>query len=273
MNTNLMETAKDHMIVVAHSGISGGNIPGNTMTSFEIALMQGVDMIEMDVSMSADGVLIIFHPGMEEFRLGMKINLSEMPYEEIRKLRYQNSPFGIPTFDEVLERLKGRCFINVDKFWDHPKEIYQAVKRHGMLDQIVVKTAPSEDVFRFLEEVAPDMAYLPIVKNTYRYHEELMRRSINYVGAEFVFDHEDAEVAGEAMKERMHQDDKLIWVNAIVFNERHQLAAGHSDNTALSESLDKGWGWLADQGFDMIQTDWAGMMIDYLKRSNKYYHS
>lgn len=273
MNFNLAETAKEHLIIAAHAGISGGNIPGNTITAFDIALAQGSDMIEMDLNMSADGVLIIFHPGEEEHRLGKQIHLPEMPYEEIRKLRYQSTPFGIPSFDEVLERYKGKCYINVDKFWDHPKEIYHAIKRHNMLDQIVVKCDPSEEVFRFLEEVAPDIAYLPIVKNNYRHHEELMRRNIHYVGAEFVFDTEDAELASDEMIERMHRSGKLIWANAIIFNHRHQLAAGHSDNTALSESPDKGWGWLADRGFDIIQTDWAGMLIDYLKRNNKYYHS
>ena len=270
---NLYETAKDHLIIAAHAGISGGNIPGNTMTAFEIALAQGSDMIEMDLNMSADGVLVIFHPDMEEVHFGKNVCLPQMPYEEIRKLRYRATPFGIPSFDEVLERFKGKCYINVDKFWDHPKEIYHAIKRHNMLDQIVVKCAPSEEVFRFLEEVAPDIAFLPIVKNTFPYHEGLLHRNLNYVGAEFVFDIEDAEVASEEMIARMHRDSKLIWVNAIIFNHRHQLAAGHSDNTALSESPDKGWGWLADRGFDIIQTDWSGMLIDYLKQSNKYYRS
>ena len=77
---NLFETAKDHLIVVAHSGVSGGNIPGNTMISFEIALAQGADMVEMDLSMSSDGVLTVFHPDEEEMHLRQKICLSSMPY-------------------------------------------------------------------------------------------------------------------------------------------------------------------------------------------------
>jgi glycerophosphoryl diester phosphodiesterase len=35
--------------------------------------------------------------------------------------------------------------------------------------------------------------------------------------------------------------------------------------------MDKGWGWLSDKGFDFIQTDWPMMLIDYLKKANKYY--
>ena len=57
----------------------------------------------------------------------------------------------------------------------------------------------------------------------------------------------------------------------FIYNYREQLAAGHSDDTALTESMDKGWGWLSDKGFDFIQTDWPMMLIDYLKKTNKYY--
>ena len=70
---------------------------------------------------------------------------------------------------------------------------------------------------------------------------------------------------------KMHADGKLVWVNSIIYDYKKQIAAGHSDDTALTESEDKGWGWLADKGFDFIQTDWPQMLIGYLKASGKYY--
>ena len=57
--------AKENIIIVAHRGACGGNIPCNTVASYEIALKQGADMIEVDVSCSRDGKLFLFHPGME----------------------------------------------------------------------------------------------------------------------------------------------------------------------------------------------------------------
>ena len=276
MKFDIFETARDHLIVAAHRGVSGGNIPCNTATAYEIALRQGADMIEVDLNMSSDGVLVIFHPGMEKAHLGAAVKLPEMTYEQIKALRYQNydltpTQFGIVNFDDLLEQFKGRCYINIDKFWDHPEEIYRAVKRHKMEDQIVVKSAPSEKVLQVLEAVAPDIPFLPIVKNSYPQHEELMRRGINYIGAEFVFTKEDAEVASAEMIDRMHRDGKLVWANAIIYNYKDQLSAGHSDDTSLSQSPDLGWGWLADRGYDIVQTDWPQMMIDYLKASGRYY--
>ena len=71
--------------------------------------------------------------------------------------------------------------------------------------------------------------------------------------------------------EKMHGDGKLVWMNSIIYNYKDQLCGGHSDDTALTESEDKGWGWIADKNVDFIQTDWTMMLIDYLKRTGKYY--
>lgn len=276
MNFNIFETAKDHVVVAAHRGASGGNIPCNTWVSYEAALAQGADMIEVDLNMSADGVLIIFHPGMEKAHLCTDKKLPMLTYEEISTLRYVNfdntpTQFGVMRFDELLERFKGRCYINIDKFWGHPAEIYREIKRHNMQDQIIVKSAPKDNVFDVLEQVAPDISFLPIVKNTHPLHEELMRREFNYIGAEVLFTDEASEMAQPEFIEKMHRDGKLVWVNSIIYNYRDQLSAGHSDDTSLCESPDKGWGWLADKGYDIIQTDWTQMMVDYLKKADKYY--
>ena len=69
----------------------------------------------------------------------------------------------------------------------------------------------------------------------------------------------------------VYADGKLVWVNSIIYDCRAQLAARHSDDTAIAGDCEFGWGWLADKGYDMIQTDWALMLINYLKESGKYY--
>ena len=275
---NIWDSAKEKILVVAHRGAAGGNIPCNTLVSYETALKQGADMIEIDVEMSRDGKLFIFHPGMEPHHLGISEYICNMKAEEIEKLRYVNydrtpTQFPINTFDELLETFKGRCYINVDKFWGHPKEIYETIKRHNMADQIVVKSSPSDKVFEVLEGLAPELAYMPIVRDTHPLHEKLLASKINYIGAEVLFTSEDAEVASPAFFDKMHKDGCLVWGNAIIYNYKEQLSAGHSDDTALSQSMDLGWGWLAKRGFDLIQTDWTGMMVQYLKEKDLLYRS
>ena len=273
---DLRETAKDHKIIVAHRGVSGGNIPCNTMTAYEIALKQGADMIETDLSMTADGELVIFHPKMEKHHFNMDVDLAAMTAEEVSKLRYVNyddtpTQFGVLKFDELLEAFKGRCYINIDKFWGAPEAIYRAVKRHGMTEQVLVKSSLSEEVLSVLESVAPELPFMPIVKEAHPAHEELMKRNVNYVGVEVLFKNDDSVLATDEFFDKMHKDGKLVWVNSIIYNTKAQLSGGHSDDSALSDSMEYGWGWLGDRGFDIIQTDWPIMLINYLKETGRYY--
>ncbi len=276
MSFDLFQKAKENIIIVAHRGSAGGNIPCNTMTSYEIALKQGADMLEVDVSRSRDDVLFIFHPGMEEDHLCKKINLKKMKFEQIQKERYVNydrslTQFGMPSFDDFLEQFKGRCFINIDKFWDNPEEIYKAIKRHDMSDQILVKSKISKNTLDIVENICPEIMFMPIVKEEHPLHEDLMKRKINYIGAEVLFEKDNSPLAGKEFIDMMHRDGKLVWANAIIYDYKEQLAGGHSDDTAFTVSEDYGWGWLADRNFDFIQTDWTMMLIDYLKKSGKYF--
>lgn len=271
MHFDLQHDALSRTLITAHRGVWGGNIPGNTLAAFEIALRQGADMIELDVSNSIDGELFIFHPGMEPVFLHMDKRLSDIPASEIRKLSFLNADatptqFGVNTFDEALEALKGRCYINVDKFWNNVDPIVKAIRRHNMMDQILVKTGPSEEVYRYLEENAPDVNYMVILRDHDDQSEQLLKRGLHYVGAEVLFQTEDSEFATEAYVERMHRAGLLVWANAIVYNHKAVLTAGHNDDISVVGRMDEGWGWLLDKGYDIIQTDWPLMLKNYMNQ-------
>ena len=279
---NLKKDASERIIIAAHRGECGGNIPCNTLVSYEIALSHGADMIEVDVTRSIDGTLWILHPGMEKVHLNYHgpegaSSLPELHDDQIRELRYVNydrayTQFGLCTFNEVLEQFKGRAYINVDKFWDNPKEISEAIRKYDMTDQVLVKTSPNERNLRMIENFAPDINYMPVCNSSNKdIHFELLKRKINYVGMEVIFPDEKDEIASPEWTERLHSDGKLVWVNAIIYDVRHQLSGGHSDDTAFTVSRDYGWGWLADRGYDIIQTDWTQDLALYLDKTGKRY--
>ncbi len=243
-------------------------------------------MIEVDVSMSADGTLWILHPKMEYNHLNYlgtegKTRITELTDSEVEKLRYVNpdrtyTEHGLCRFDEVLSRFKGRCYINVDKFWEHPSEIMDAIKAHGMEDQIVVKTSPKAELFDLMETYAPNIYFLPILNQKkategLNVHEELMGKNINYIGAEVVFTDETVGIGSKEFIDRLHADGKLVWCNAILYNYKVPLAGGHSDDVSLIKDPAEGWGWIADRGYDFLQTDWTLACTTYLERSGKRY--
>jgi len=271
---DIRKTAARKMIVVAHRGVFGGNIHCNTLTAYDIAVRSGADMIEIDVDRAKDGTLVIFHPCMEVPHLGYQGSIRDLTYAEIQeKIRYQNvdhcpTEDSLCTLDEVFERFKGKCFINVDKFWDNPIEISEAIRRHDMADQIIVKTSPTPQLLDIIEAHASDIQYLSIIR-TVEEHELLAGRNLRVVGAEILFREDDAPVCSEAFLQRLHDAGQLAWANAIVYDYRAVIAARHTDDTAMRGDPEYGWGWLVDRGFDIIQTDWPFQLNLFLRETER----
>ena len=256
---DLRAAAREKLLLVAHRGAFAGNIPCNTIAAYEAALRQGADMIEIDLNYTADGKLVVFHPKMERAHLGFSGNINEYDWDFVKQLRYINvdrgvTQFGLNTLDEVLEQFKGRCYINIDKFWVKPREIAQIVRRHGMTDQILGKTSVKPQYLDIVEAYCPDIPYMAVVKS----EEEIAvarPRKINYVGTEVLFREDTSPLCSPEFIEQHHKDGLLVWCNSIVYNYRDVLAGGHSDDRAFLGDPEGSWGWIADRGFDLMQTD------------------
>lgn len=193
-----------------------------------------------------------------------------MKAEEIRKLRLINVDFnetqwGLNTFDEILEQFKGRCILNLDRCGNFIPHVVEVVERHGMREQILLKNAPDEKVLKIVEETAPEYMFMPIYMEEDTATEKIERMKINFVGAELVFQSENSPVIQEAYLDKMLKKGMTLWGNAVLYNYRIPLSAGHTDDCSLLEHPDQGWGWLAEKGFGIIQTDWTYQCCQYLK--------
>jgi glycerophosphoryl diester phosphodiesterase len=58
----------------------------------------------------------------------------------------------------------------------------------------------------------------------------------------------------------------MVWVNAIIYDERAVISAHHTDDVSAAGEPEKGWGWLIDKNIDFIQTDWLLMLKQYMKQ-------
>ena len=260
----------DNVQIVAHRGAAGSNIPCNTIPAFDIALKGGASILEMDLFKSTDGKIFIFHTGKEPYQLNKNIDLTKLDSEEIKKLRLINVDFyptqwGINSFDDVLEHFKGRCILNLDRIGDCIPDVIKAVERHNMKDQVLLKHAPIPSVLKIIEDVAPDYMFMPIYMEEDNASGIIEKMNINYIGAELVFKTEESSVIQPEYIESMKKRGKTLWGNAVLYNYKIPLSAGHTDDVSMIDDPDKGWGWLVDHGFDIIQTDWTYQCCKYLK--------
>lgn len=269
LNKTLFENAKERTLVCAHRGVSGADIPCNTLSAFKAALEQGADIIELDVSKSRDGKFYVFHPGMESAHLGSPLSLSVLPSKIINRLRFLNQDNvptvnSVNTLEEILTFLKGKCYINIDKFWTDIPGITEIIRKTGVENQVIVKTDTKEKYLEQVKKYAPDFMFMPIVKDEDNITDLLSEQGINCIGAEVLFESENARVCSDEYIKAMHEKGKIVWANSIVYNYRAVLSAGHTDNIAVTGEKDRGWGWLIDKSFDIIQTDWCLMLKNYI---------
>ena len=257
-----LDSLRGRTLIAAHRGIAGGDIPCNSMAGFEAALLQGTDVLEMDISISLDGTLYVFHPKKEPLFLGSSQLIPQMRDDQINALRLINadgakSTEPVPRFEDCLERFGSRCILNVDKFWTDIPRIAAAIRRHGMQDRVIVKTPLKPEYIRQLEEYAHDMPFMPLIREDDGTHEMLLRNPrIRYIGAEVLFKEETSPLASPVFIDRVHADGCILWVNPIIYDPREQLVAGRSDDRAVEGDPDGSWGFLIERGFDILQTDW-----------------
>lgn len=273
-----MELSKDirrinrRPLLAAHRGVCGANIPCNTLASYEIALRQGADIVELDVSRSRDGELFAFHPGMEPVYLKCGKYISEMTAAEVREVPLLNQDevptrYRVPTLLEALSFLKDRAYINVDKFWTDIEGITACIRRAGVETQVIVKTFLDEEALCKVERFAPDFMFMPLVRGKDTSTEMLLKRNVNLIGNEVLFETETDEVISDEYISSMHQKGLLVWMNAIVYDEKDVISAGHTDDVSLTDDPAKGWGWLIGKGADIIQTDWPLMLRAYMEQT------
>ena len=116
----------------AHRGLHGEGVPENSLAAFRAAVAAGVG-IELDVQLSADGVLMVFHDDTLLRMTGREEKLSALSFEALRALRLGDSQEKIPTFAEVLAEVGGRVPLLVE------------VKYHNRIDETCEKTAAQLD--------------------------------------------------------------------------------------------------------------------------------
>ena len=109
----------------AHRGASAER-PENTMPAFERAVECGVDALETDVHLTADGVLIVSHDEHAQRMTGARLAYCDMTLDDVRRLDagwgfvspdghrpFAGRGIGVPTFEEVLHAFP-RMHVNVD---------------------------------------------------------------------------------------------------------------------------------------------------------------
>lgn len=114
--------------LIAHRGVFNNiNIPENSLSAFK----KSIDMnlpIELDVMLTSDNKLVVFHDFNLSRMTGEDLFLEYVTYEEINKINLLDTKEKIPTLKEVLELVNGKVFLDIEiKCTKNYKKICQEV--------------------------------------------------------------------------------------------------------------------------------------------------
>lgn len=88
----------------AHRGLHDEQIPENSMAAFRAAKQHGYG-VELDVQMTRDNQLVVFHDSDLRRMCGVKGKLKQFTYEELKNFPLKGSKERIPLFSDVLKLL------------------------------------------------------------------------------------------------------------------------------------------------------------------------
>ncbi len=156
-----------HPVIFAHRGASA-HAPENTIPSFELALAQGADAVELDAKLTVDGQIVVFHDATLDRTTDGTGRLAQKTLADLRSLdagNFFSDQFRgtrIPTLEEVFEAVGKKIFINVELTnYATPRDalvekVCVLIKKHGLEKSVIFSSfLPSnlKQAERFLPEV------------------------------------------------------------------------------------------------------------------------
>ena len=146
----------------AHRGLHARDksVPENSLEAFRRAAKAGYG-IELDVQLSKDGQVVVFHDDTLKRVCGVDKRVDELDYAELSQLKLCGQDTGIPLFSQLLDTIRGRSPLLVElKTGRHNRELCE--KTYALLE-------------RYRGEVCIE-SFHPLIVAWFRFHaKDLLR--------------------------------------------------------------------------------------------------
>ena len=263
----LLTCDESSVIVVAHRA-DWRNFPENSLEAIQSSIDMGVDMLEIDVQRTKDGVLMLMHDHNLDRMTNGSGNIAETTWKEISKLNLKDhqgnlTEYKVPTLEQALLLCKDRIMINLDKADRYFDEVFALLEKTGTTNLIVMKGGqPANQVKEKFGTYLDKVIYMPVVTINNVESEKAIYDFLNDlkpVAFELCYSNAESPVPLKMAKELKGRS--LIWYNTLW----DWLCAGHHDDKAV-EDLEGTYGYMIDTlGARILQTDRPQLMLDYLR--------
>ncbi len=222
--------------------------PENTIAAIEKAIEQGVDLLELDIRQSKDGVFVIMHDATVTRTTNGRGRVNEMTLKELQALD-AGSWFGdgfkgekIPTLKDALAAMKGRALPDIDFKAGDPAALVALLRGEGF-DGPLTMYCGDWDIIDATRKVDRNFLFRPTIP---KYGETGLTILIQEVDPPVVninWPH-----VTKRMVRQVHLAGKLAFINTM----------GTSDNEA-------GVRLAIETGADYVQSDQIDVLLRVLR--------
>jgi glycerophosphoryl diester phosphodiesterase len=265
----LLTAQNSKVLVAAHRG-DWRNYADNCIEGIKSCIRMGVDIVEIDVSKTKDGHLVLMHDKTVDRTTNKQGSVSDFTLEEIRQMRLRNglgrvTDFQIPTLEEAMLVAKDKIIVNLDKADKYFDDVYRILEKTGTTRQAIIKSdKPYEELRAKYGENLDKMTFMPVVnlKKETIFSSILPLLDKQYPYYEICFQEENRELLLQ-IKKKFQNTPSVIWINSLW----DSLCGGYSDDKALKDPNGT-WGYLINElAAGILQTDRPAQMLDYLKEN------
>ena len=145
----------NHIYIVGHRAntyaSTTGQIPNNSIPNIEMAILKGLDMIEIDVRVTKDGVPMLMHNATVDETTTGSGNIKDMTYDQVRALNmkyekakktepysYNGKYVKVPTLVEALKVTKGKIYVNLDVKDCPVMTLMNALREADVIEEVMI---------------------------------------------------------------------------------------------------------------------------------------
>jgi glycerophosphoryl diester phosphodiesterase len=159
-----MEMGSQKPLVIGHRG-AAGEAPENTLASFQLAMEQGADGVELDVHLTKDGEIVVCHDATLDRTTNGSGAIYVHTYEDIRSYdagawfaeRFAGE--RVPLLGEVFDLVPNNKLINVEIKHSYSgqmeERLLQFLRQRDRLKQVVISSFNHKCILR-IKQLEPD---------------------------------------------------------------------------------------------------------------------
>lgn len=244
--------ASSSTVLVASHRATHNVYPENALEAIRKSIDIGVDIIEIDVKVSKDGVPFLMHDRTLNRTTTGKGDPEELTWEELQQFNIVNkgekTSLKIPTLEDALELADGKILVDLDLKTDRINEVMEVVKRTDT-QEIVFFFDSDYEVLSRVQAADQELMIMPRAHSTAQADSAITLFDPPVIHIDFSF------YTPECVK-LIQNSDARIWINAL----------GACDEDIRSGKTKRALKKLLAYGANVIQTDEPELLIRALEK-------